>query len=294
MKDAFSSYPQAGFPKFGEQLRAVLPDLPKLEAQVAQYMMLNTADLSFETGASLAGKVGVSEVTVSRFLRRLGYEGMRGLKRELRMELANHEPYERSAVGNLEVPAPLAGILEAELEALAEIFRQCASPSWARVVRAVADADRVFVTGFQTVRGIAEDCARRLALARNDVRFLAAHESMLTEWLETLDEDKSGKRECLVLIDVVPYAREAPILAKFCAKTDRSLVVVTDEMCHWATEHTDLVIHARTRSGFFLESTVAITAALNLLVHAVAERDSAAMSARLDSWKAMARTLNLF
>ena len=93
---------------------------------------------------------------------------------------------------------------------------------------------------------------------------------------------------------MVNFAREAPIVAKLCNDTHRTLVVVSDETCHLAKAHTDLVIHARTRSGLFLESTVAITAILNLLVHAVAEQDSTALAARLDHWNAAARALSLF
>jgi DNA-binding MurR/RpiR family transcriptional regulator len=92
MKEGLSSLSQTGFLTLEEQLDAVLPELSNLEAQVAQYMRLNIGDLSFETGASLAEKVGVSEVTVSRLLRRLGYEGMRGLKKELRNQLLGREP----------------------------------------------------------------------------------------------------------------------------------------------------------------------------------------------------------
>ena len=286
--------PRTGFQTFEEQLQNELQKLSKLEAQVAQYMLLNIDDLSFETGASLAGKVGVSEITVSRFLRRLGYEGMRGLKRELHKQLMNRGPVD-SDLDQLDVPKPFAKILDYELDALRDVFRQCASPMWIRLVRTIADADRVYVTGFQTVRGIAEDCARRLALARDDVQFISAHDGMLTEWLES-EYNKSDKKtsECLILIDVVNYAREAPILAKLCNEYNRKLIIVTDEMCHWAKNHTDLVVHASTRSGLFLESMVALTAALNLMVHAVAEQDSAALTARMDRWKRAARTLNLF
>ncbi len=294
MKEGFSSYLQNSFPTFEEQLDAVLPELSNLEAQVAQYMRLNISELSFETGASLAGKVGVSEVTVSRLLRRLGYEGMRGLKRELRNQLTNRELLKEVASTDREVPKPLSEVLDLELEAVRDVYRQSASPMWGRLVSAVAGADRVHVTGFQTVRGIAEDCARRLALARSDVRFLAAHDGMLTEWLGPSRTKGQRVNECLILIDVVAYAREAPILARLCEETNRSLVVVTDEMCHWAKNHTDLVVHASTRSGLFLESTVAITAALNLIVDAVAKESSSEIADRLQDWKANARILNLF
>lgn len=292
MREGFSTYLNTDFPTLEAQLDAVLPELPKLEAQVAQYMRLNVGELSFETGASLAQKVGVSEVTISRLLKRLGYEGMRGLKRELRAQLSNRDTLSTVASSDLDVPTPLAVVLDQELEAVRDVFRQCASPTWHRLVQRIAYADQVYVTGFQTVRGIAEDCARRLALARGAVRFLAAHDSMLTEWLPRPGHDQSG--ECLVLIDVVAYAREAEVLARLCTETGRSLVIVTDEMCHWARNHTELVVHASTRSGLFLESTVAITAALNLIVDAVAKERADETAERLQNWKATARTLHLF
>ena len=294
MKESFSSYPQSRYPRFEGQLRQAMTDLTNLEAQVAQYMVLNLGDLSFETGASLASKVGVSEVTVSRLLRRLGYEGMRGLKRELQSELSAQYPFDENTVPPEPAVQPFANVLELELKALRGVFQQCGGPSWERLVDTVAAADRVYVTGFQTVRGIAEDYARRLALAKSDVRFLSAHDGMLAEWLQTKSNTTGNDGDCLIMIDVVPYAREAPVLAEFCNKTGRQIVIVTDELCHWAKDYTNLVMHARSRSGLFLESTVGITAALNLLVHSVAERNPEETEARLDHWKAMARSLNVF
>ena len=49
-------------------------------------MLLNVDDLAFQTGVSIAKKTGTSQVTVSRLLSRLGYRGMAGLKRELRLQ----------------------------------------------------------------------------------------------------------------------------------------------------------------------------------------------------------------
>ncbi|MBX2881457.1 MAG: hypothetical protein KTR32_16045 [Granulosicoccus sp.] len=294
MKDAFSTYPQSNYPVLEKQLDEVMPQLSRLEAQAAQYMRLNITDLSFETGASLAQKVGVSEVTISRLLRRLGYEGMRGLKKELRNQLARRESRSSTATDDLDVPMPFADVLDLELEAIRDVYRQSASPVWQPLVRAITDAECVYVTGFQTVRGMAEDFARRLALIRRDVHFLAAHDGMLSEWLDSKGGARKPANECLVLIDVVAYAREARALAELCNQTDRSLVMVTDEMCHWAKNHTDKVIHASTRSGLILESTVAITAALNLIVDAVAKENSSEVAERLQNWKNAARDLGLF
>jgi DNA-binding MurR/RpiR family transcriptional regulator len=285
---------QSEFSTLREQLKSVLPELSNLESQVAQFMLLNISDLSFETGASLASKVGTSEITVSRLLRRLGYAGMRGLKRELRSQLVNHKLLLDVANINLDVPKPVTEILDLEIEAIRDVFQQSASPTWAKLIKEISEVDRVYVTGFQTVRGLAEDCARRLALARGDVQFLSAHDGMLAEWLRPPIKKERNIKECLILIDVVAYAREAPIIAELCEKTGRSLVIVTDEMCHWAKNHTDLVVYTSTRCGLFLESTVAITAALNLIIDAVAKEHSSELTERLQVWKATARSLNIF
>ena len=108
MKNVFSLSAQIAFRKFEDELRTALPNLSKLEARVAQYMLLNIATLSFKTGASLAEKVGVSEVTVSRLLRRLGYRGVRGLKTQLRSELLKSSAADEADVTALEVPADFA------------------------------------------------------------------------------------------------------------------------------------------------------------------------------------------
>jgi len=42
---------------------------------------------------------------------------------------------------------------------------------------------------------------------------------MLAEWLASSHSKGQSTNECLILIDVVAYAREAPVLAKLCNET---------------------------------------------------------------------------
>ena len=294
MKSVFSLSTPISFPRFEEKLKSALPDLPRLEAQVAQYMVLNISDLSFETGVSISKKVGVSEVTVSRLLRRLGYQGMRGLKRELHDELFKREEIQKDDQEIRLMSDEIARNMDLESKALSEIYHQSASPMWGQLIRSIVEADEIYVTGFQAVRGMAEDCTRRLQVTRKNVRFISAHDGMLAEWINWGEDKSREPTRCLILIDVVPYAREALILSKLCDKENQSLVVFTDEMCHWAKNYTDMVVYASTRTGLILESTVAIAAALNLMVNAVAEQYSNSLPERLDQWKNYTRSLKLF
>jgi DNA-binding MurR/RpiR family transcriptional regulator len=149
-------------------------------------------------------------------------------------------------------------------------------------------APALHATGFQSVRGIAEDFARRLALARRGVAYLSPHDGMLGEWLDHGDGDG------LILVDVVPYARESTELARLARAQGRSVVVVSDEFCHWSRELADAAIHAPPRTGLFLESTLGIAAALGLLVDAAARTEPAGAQERLTRWKANSRRLGLF
>src|SRR5690625_7369845 len=82
----FASYPQIKFDEFVEAMEEAVPELPRQEAKLAQFILLNLNTLGLETGRSLAAKVGVSEVTVGRLLRRLGCDGMKELKDLLRQQ----------------------------------------------------------------------------------------------------------------------------------------------------------------------------------------------------------------
>ena len=54
------------------------------EQKIAAYLQHNISGIPFETAASLAQRVGVSPMTVGRFLRNLGYTGFADLKKSLR------------------------------------------------------------------------------------------------------------------------------------------------------------------------------------------------------------------
>jgi DNA-binding MurR/RpiR family transcriptional regulator len=289
MQSGFASYPQVSFEDFARKLEEILPELPKQEAKLAHSMLLNLGTLSLETGKSLAAKVGVAEVTVGRLLRRLGCSGMRGLKQLLRQQ---YSVYGAVPGRSGEVLPAWESVLEAEIAVVTRVFQQTTSPDWRVAADLLARAAEVYVSGFQSVRGVAEDFTRRLSLARSAVHYLSPHDGMLGEWLG--EDVAAAGHSCLVVIDVVPYATESSRLAQLARRQGRGCVVVSDEYCHWGREIADAAIYAPSRTGLFLESTVGLVVALSLLVDAVARSDKARADRRLAEWKTNARKLGLF
>jgi DNA-binding MurR/RpiR family transcriptional regulator len=261
--------------------------LTKSETVIAQWLTLNEATLGPETGATVAAKTGVSEITVSRFLRRLGYRGMTALKEDLQAggaaQLAAGDFYLRLLTGEL------GAQIRRDAEAVLAIGRQVARPEWNQAMEAIHAADQVYVTGFQTVRGAAEDFSRRLSIIRERVSFVAAHETGLAEWIPGQQADR-----CLILIDTVPYAREAERITRLAANTGMKVVVITGEINTWAAEHTPFVFYVMSKVHSYVESSGPLTSLLDLVTHSVAACDPKAAKERLAAWPALLRELNLF
>lgn len=275
-----------------EAIRTHLPRLTKSEARIARYILNNEDRIGLETGVSLAAATEVSEITVSRFLNKLGLRGMRELKEQLKTvspesAVESAERFMRLLSGND------SAMIEAEARAIRKLSSQVAREEWQGMATCLFEADRIFVTGFQTVRGMAEDFAKRLGVVRDAVRFLSVHESGLVEWAPPA-ESIEGTRNVFVLVDIMPYAREAEKACKIARDLGFTVVVFSDEFNNWAYSHTNLIFHAESKTGPFLESTASLNSILNLVVHAVAEQNPEKARARIDNWLRFTKELELF
>jgi DNA-binding MurR/RpiR family transcriptional regulator len=273
------------------RLRSLEGGLTKSEAVIAQWLVMNEMALGLETGASIAGKTGVSEITVSRFLRRIGFRGMAHLKAEMgspaaRLHMDAADRYMRLLDGEL------GTLLKRDADAVLALGTQITRPEWEQAIKHLELADEIYVTGFQTVRGLAEDFARRLGIVRGSVRYISAHDAGLVEWVPSAR--RAGERRALVLVDMVPYAREAEVVVRTACKLGFTVVVLTDELNTWAQNHTPFVFHASTKVGAFLESTGPLATLLNLTTHAVAGRDPERARRRISAWPAVLRDLGLY
>jgi DNA-binding MurR/RpiR family transcriptional regulator len=267
------------------RLQAVEGKLTRSEATLAQWLTRNEAVLGLETGASIATKTRVSEITVSRFLRRLGYRGLAALKADLQSPASAALP----AAGSIRLLDGETGdLIRRDAEAVLAVSEQVARPEWVQAMAAIHGAAKVYVTGFQTVRGVAEDFARRLSIVRPGVQFFAAHDGALAEWVAV------PEGALLFLVDTVPYAREAEPVVDRATRSGMTVVIATDELNTWAAKHTPFVFHVAAKSGAFVESTGPLASMLNLVTHAVAKIDPEATEARLARWTGLIRDLQLF
>lgn len=276
-----SSTPLARVHRYQSLIQSRLPQLSTAEQAVAAHLAAHPAELPFETAESIAKRLGISAMTVGRTLKALGYRGLGELRAEMRCEVpeAAAAPWlSRGATQPVVKNVDRARALRAEIAALESVHAVAETAVWRNVVGTIAGADRVFVTGFQTERGLAMAFADQLAYVRPEVRLLSVADRAFADM-----RTEASEKSCLVLIDCRRYSRWFRLLAQRAAELLVPVVIVTDAYCRWATELSELALRVRTDSGRFWDNNAPLASLLNLLLEDVIERLGDSVYTQLDA-----------
>jgi DNA-binding MurR/RpiR family transcriptional regulator len=210
------------------------------EQKLATFFLNHLEEIPFETAASIGKRVSVSPMTVGRYIKKLGYADLRGIKAELRESTGD-----RSLVRGRGVAAAFdQASLKAKIKGVADVYRITESADWARIVPLIARAATVHVASFQIGRFLGLGFATYLQNLRPRVYFADGADGSYADIL--IDPDP---KDCLILIDFARYSRHFKLLAEEAAARNVRMVILTDMDCHWARGLTDNVLMIETDIG---------------------------------------------
>lgn len=243
-------------------------DFTASERKIATYLMHNIRELPFETAASVSKRVGVSPMTVGRFLRNLGYEGLNDLKEEFRGDNTWRHFYKTP-----EQPRDadeIAAHLLSETRALAGVHELARSKEWKSVIRLLATADQVSVASFQHSTFLGLGLAKLLQQVRPRVAFSDGTDAAYVDLL--LD---STRNSCVVLVDLRRYFKQFRAIAEKVAERKIPLVLITDTDCYWARELTPHVLMIQASEVW--HSYSAVSSLFSLIVAEVSKENGGVM-----------------
>lgn len=252
-----------------ERLTAYLTQATKSERAVGSYILANMADIPFETAASLAEKVGVSELTVGRFCRAVGYRRFKELKADIKGDLGERpwliadrlqEFQKRSEASGDQ----LAENLQLEIAGLVKVYEIAQSKEFHRVVQRLARMPRVFVGGFQTERGMAAILAHQLQYLRDGVQLLDLASGSFAEVLLA-----PPREACLVLFDSRRYSLPTQLLVEKAHTAKIPVTLIADPFCTWETGLVNEIFVVPTEMNFVWDSTAQMASLVNLLINGI-------------------------
>jgi len=244
------------------------------EQKIASYLLHNMSGIPFETAISLGQRVGVSSMTVGRFLRNLGYAGLNELKEELRGDAPWLQMYRSPDPAS--GPAVMSDSLENEIRGITAAHALIHTPEWKAIVRLLVDADRVSVASFHQGRFLGLGFALQMQPIKPRTRFDEGLDGTYTDTL--LD---STEKSCVVLIDFRRYSRHFRIVAEEAVARGIPLIIITDSQCYWARQLTQHVLMLPVEMDRPWHNTTAATSLLSLLIGAVS-REQGDMFERID------------
>lgn len=232
------------------------------EQKIATHLLQNPGGIPFETAASLGQRVGVSAMTVGRFLRSLGYAGLNELKEELRGDAPWLQLYQNpDLTGD---PATMSESLKAEIRGVTTAHALTRTAEWKSIVKLLVDADRISVASFHQGRFLGLGFANLMQHVKPRTRFDEGLDGAYTDTL--LDSTEKG---CVLLIDFRRYSRHFRIVAEESVARGIPLVIITDSQCYWARQLTDHVLMLPAEMSRSWHNFTAATSLLSLLIGAV-------------------------
>lgn len=254
---------------------------------IASYMLANLYELPFQTSADIAAKLGVSESTVGRFCRSIGYRHFKALKNDLKADLGEGpwlvgdrlQEFRQQANNS---PQGLPRSFELEVGALVKVYEYSLTPAWQVVSQRLATRPKVFVAGFQTERGIAASMVHLLQYLRDGVHQVDGCAGNFADVLLSVPQ------ECaLVVFDARRYSRHALTLCRKAREAGIAVTLVTDTFCDWAEQNADEVFRVPTEFNLFWESTATMLSLVHLMVNEVCKQLGPDVEKRLEATAAL-------
>lgn len=264
-----------------QRLRGSLATATKAEAAIAGYLMANLRSLPFETAGTVAAKIGVSEASIGRYCRAIGYLHFKDLKSRLQADLGDkawligdrlRDFHERSRKGNTE--AALA--LEKEIAAIVTIHEIAAGAQFQRTIARLATCPHVHVAGFQTERYLALQLAHGLQYLRPGVHLADLAGGSFAEVLLS-----DPGETCLVLIDARRYSRLTRDLAVRATAAGIAVTLITDPYCDWAHGAATEVFSVPTDLNHFWDATSPMASLVSQMINGVFNELGAEVEARM-------------
>jgi DNA-binding MurR/RpiR family transcriptional regulator len=256
------------------ELYSALPSLPARLQQVGRFVAANDYDATTRSMRDLAAEAGADPAAFTRLAKALGYSGWDGLRAALTEARRPEAPSPfsgrtKARRGPNSDVALVADKLEAEAAGLARIDAGAISGA-AKTLHA---AQRIWIAGFRSCRGVAELLNYQLRLFRpGDVQLVGGSGP------EDLDLGAFHKGDAVVVIGFAPYSTASVLSARAARQSGATLIAIADTMTAPMAEGAGhrLLFESASSPGFFPSLTGAIAIAQSLAAVTFALGGSAA------------------
>lgn len=261
---------------FVRRVRSKLDELPGTERQLADFLLEFPGELASYAGNELAELAGVSPSTVSRFIRRLGYDNYEAARRHVRQEQGSGSPlfYSSDAAVARQSRSVAAHFQHAQAN-LAATFERLSDAVMQEIARAIVAAPQVLIFGSRSSQAFALYLRWQIIQVLPRVSAIPGPGETLAEYTAGL-----GERDCVIVFGTRRQTSQMNRLLEAAQRAAARILYISDQAspdfagATWS-------LQAQCRAPGALDNHVGVMALCDLLATLVIETSGAAGRKRL-------------
>lgn len=264
---------------FLARVRQHLAEFHPMERQLAEFVLDFPGDLASYAANELAALSGVSNATVSRFIKRLGYLHYEDARRQVREERSTGSPL-FLASRSVGVAQQFSAHLERSQQNLQRTLARLNPADIDRMARALLAARKVWVVGFRSSQSFASYFRWQMFQVKEDITLMPHAGDTLGQFAASVTA-----KDVVVVFAMRRRPASLPELLAQVVRSGAKVIHVSDELVA-RQEGITWHVHCSCESDRPLDDHVAVTAVCHLLASRAVELAGPRERARLTAIEA--------
>lgn len=223
--------------------------LTRSERRIAEYILEHLDTIGLQTSTALAQDIGVSDTSIIRFIRKLGFKGYSEFRSEMAGRLAQRcnqtqpglspgEKYIKSRE-SLHQNSMLQDVQRYTLDNLQKSFATLEMSTVDRIADIILASRRKFVAGFRGAACCAQYMSSKLLFLVPDVLPMLHADATALERLVDITHD-----DCLIMYSFPRYSELNFVLMDMARAHGAKVILFTDQVTSPLAKHADIVVTA--------------------------------------------------
>jgi DNA-binding MurR/RpiR family transcriptional regulator len=277
--------PSASTRSFLHRVRTHLATLSPTERRLAEAILEFPGEIASYTASELAAYANVSNATVTRFVKRLGYSGYEDARRHVRADKGAGAALLLMPATRVEDADALEMHARQGVANLNATLKRLTSADMVNIAQTILNARKVWLAGYRVNQTFASYCRWQLMQVLDHVSVIPGAGDTLAEHLINIRAE-----DCVIVFGLrrsVPLARE---IVSHANEVGARTVYVTNAQATGEVK-ANWVVRCDTAAPGPLDNHVAVMAFCHLLTSAVLEQSGTAGRRRLSAIEILHETL---
>lgn len=272
--------------------------LTKAQMKIADYFARYPEKVGISSSMEVAKEIGVSDASITRFARAIGYDGFTDLKNDIynslamqatggigTLSLTERFSVNRASFGTLHIKADYIKNTQYMLE---RAFQQNSDEAFECIISALMNANHRYIVGFRGCRGVADRFAYLLRVIADHVLSISDEGPGGISMIQDIGQD-----DCVVIFSVSRYYKQDDRIAKIAKARGAKVCVITDGIVSPLTKNADVLLLAETKSMSYFQSTTSLNIIAEYILMQLAEKCQESYNNRAEERDEMTEELRL-